>query len=305
MFIITKTDTMKKLILITILSVFFVFSGMSQKAVPDSLSGWKTGGVGSLNMTQVSLTNWAAGGESSLSGIALLNVYANYKKNKFVWDNTLDLAYGLLKQGDDPIIKSDDRIDFASKAGQYAFKNWYYTGLLGFKSQFAPGYSDPDDEFYISDFMSPAYLSVSLGMDYKPSDNFSLFISPLTGKMTFVMDDSLSNVGAFGVDPGSTFRPEFGGYIKMVFKYDVMENVSLQTKFDLFSNYIENPENIDVTWDVLVAMKVNDYLTATITTNLIYDDDIDITIENDDGTESLRPAVQFKEMFALGLSYKF
>jgi hypothetical protein len=153
--------------------------------------------------------------------------------------------------------------------------------------------------------MSPAYLSVSLGMDYKPSDNFSLFISPLTGKMTFVMDDSLSNVGAFGVDPGSTFRPEFGGYIKMVFKYDVMENVSLQTKFDLFSNYIENPENIDVTWDVLVAMKVNDYLTATITTNLIYDDDIDITIENDDGTESLRPAVQFKEMFALGLSYKF
>jgi hypothetical protein len=278
---------------------------MAQKATPDSLAGWKTGGVFSLNASQVSLTNWAAGGENSLSGIGLVNLYANYKKNKFAWDNTLDLAYGLIKQGEDPVIKSDDKIDFASKAGQYAFKNWYYTGLVGFRSQFAPGYANPGDEAYISNFLAPAYLNVSLGMDYKPSENFTLFISPVTGKTTFVRDDSLSAEGAFGVDPGKQIRPEFGGYVKMVFKHDIMKNVSFQTKLDLFSNYLNNPENIDVNWDVLIAMKINEYLSANLTTNLIYDDDILIAFEQEDGSVKKRPAIQFKEMFSVGLSYKF
>ena|SRR6056297_509896 len=278
---------------------------MAQKATPDSLAGWKTGGVISLNASQVSLTNWAAGGENSLSGIGLVNLYANYKKNKFAWDNTLDLAYGLIKQGEDPVIKSDDKIDFASKAGQYAFKNWYYTGLVGFRSQFAPGYATPGDEAYTSNFLAPAYLNVSLGMDYKPSENFTLFISPVTGKTTFVRDDSLSAEGAFGVDPGKQIRPEFGGYVKMVFKHDIMKNVSFQTKLDLFSNYLNNPENIDVNWDVLIAMKINEYLSANLTTNLIYDDDILIAFEQEDGSVKKRPAIQFKEMFSVGLSYKF
>lgn len=295
---------MKKLLIL--LSLFaFSFGAYAQQAVPDSLAGWDKGAVATLNFSQVSLTNWAAGGQNSLSGVALFNGFANFKKKRFALDNTLDLAYGMTQQGKDPWIKNDDRIDFASKAGQYAFKNWYYTGLLGFKSQFAEGYAAPGDSLYISKFMAPAYLNISLGMDFKPNDNFSLFISPLTGKMTFVLDEYLSDLGAFGVDPGSQFRPEFGGYMKVAVKYDIMKNVSLQSKLDLFSNYLENPQNIDVTWDVLVAMKINEYLTATLTTNLIYDDDIDIAVEQDDGSVRMQPAIQFKEMFGLGLSYKF
>ena len=295
---------MKKIVLLFVLAGFSL-SAFSQEPVPDSLSGWEKGAVATLNFSQVSFTNWASGGQNSLSGVALFNGSANYKKNRFTWDNTLDLAYGLTRQGDDPWVKNDDRIDFASKAGQYAFKNWYYTGLLGFKSQFSDGYASPGDTVSISGFMAPAYLNISLGMDYKPNKYFSLFISPLTGKMTFVLNEHLSDAGAFGVDPGSSFRPEFGGYLKMALKYDIMKNVSLQTKLDLFSNYLDNPENIDVAWDVLLAMKINEYLTATLTTNLIYDDDILIAVEQDDSSVRMQPAIQFKEMFGLGLSYKF
>jgi hypothetical protein len=295
---------MKKLLFV-VFAVCMTNFLIAQGSVPDSLAGWKTGAVVNLNMSQVSLTNWSAGGQNSLSGVALFNASANYKKNNFAWDNTLDLAYGLLKQGEDPWTKTDDRIDFASKAGKYAFKHWYYTGLLGFKSQFDSGYDTPGDSIPISNFMAPGYLSVSIGMDYKPNDHFSLFISPVSGKMTFVLDQTLADAGAFGVDSGKNFRPEFGGYIKMALNYKIMKNVNFQTKLDLFSNYLNNPQNIDVAWDVLLAMKINEYLTATISTNLIYDDDIDIAVKQDDGTVRMHPAVQFKEIFGLGLSFNF
>ncbi|MDA3820602.1 MAG: DUF3078 domain-containing protein [Candidatus Delongbacteria bacterium] len=104
--------------------MFFASVVFSQEITEDSLAKWKTGGTLSLNASQVSLTNWAAGGENSISGLGIINLFANYKKNKFTWDNTLDLAYGLIRQGDDPVIKSDDKIDFASKAGQHAFNDW-------------------------------------------------------------------------------------------------------------------------------------------------------------------------------------
>jgi hypothetical protein len=177
--------------------------------------------------------------------------------------------------------------------------------LIGFKSQFAPGYNSPGDSIYISNFLAPAYLNISAGMDYKPSDHFTLFISPLAGKMTFVNDEYLSNKGAFGVEPGKEMRPEFGWYMKMMFKHDIMKNVSFQTKLDLFSNHLKNPQNIDVNWDVLISMKINEYLSANLTTTLIYDDDILIAVEQDDGSVREQPAIQFKEMFGVGFSYKY
>ncbi|MFW5767975.1 MAG: DUF3078 domain-containing protein [Bacteroidota bacterium] len=295
---------MKKTILF-ISAILFSASVFAQDAVPDSLAGWKTGGVVSINASQVSLTNWAAGGESSVSGSGLFSAFVNYRKNKFTWENTLDIAYGLIKQGEDPVIKSDDKISFASKSGLSAFGDWYYTGLVGFQTQFDRGYDNPGDELYISDFMAPAYLNVSIGLDYKPSDMFSLYLSPLSGKFTVVADDSLAAQGAYGVGPGKQLRPEFGGYLKMMFKYDIMKNVNFQTTLDLFSNYLNNPENIDVNWDVLISMKINEYLSANLTTTLIYDDDIMIAFENGDGSVDKRPAVQFKEVFGVGFSYKF
>lgn len=285
----------------------------------DTLDGWKTGGVASLNLTQVGLTNWQAGGENSMSVTGLLSLYANLKKGNSTWDNSLDLAYGILQQGEDDIRKTDDRIDFTSKYGQKAFKNWYYAGLVNFKSQMTAGYNYPDDSTEISNFLAPGYLLGAIGMDYKPNEVFNLFVSPVTMKMTIVNDQTLADAGAFGVDPaeydaitgavlsaGKKTRSEYGGYLRALLKKDIMKNVNLQSKLELFSNY-EAAEYVDVNWELLIAMKVNKFISATISTQLIYDHDIDIAVDsNDDGIiDAVGPRTQFKEVIGVGISYKF
>ena len=279
----------------------------------DTLEGWKTGGIVSLNLTQVGLTNWQAGGENSLSVNGLLSLFANLKKGNSTWDNSLDLGYGILQQGDDEVRKTDDKIDFTSKYVQKAFKNWYYAGLVNFKSQMTAGYNYPDDSTEISNFLSPAYVLGAIGMDYKPSEVFTLFISPITMKMTIVNDETLANSGAFGVEAaiyddfgnittkGEPTRVEYGGYLRALFKKDIMKNINLQSKLELFSNYQENPGNIDVNWEVLIAMKVNKYISATVSTQVIYDHDIDI-LDNDG---NVGPRTQFKEIVGIGVAYKF
>ena len=274
---------------------------------PDSIKSWNFGGLGSLNFSQVSLTNWAAGGRSSTSGVAIFNVFGNYMKDNISWENSLDMGYGLLKEQDNEVVKSNDKLDFNSKFGVKKTEKIYYSTLFNFKTQFAPGYKYPNTTDAISRFLAPAYMTLSVGVDYKPNKLLSFFISPLTGKMTIVNDNDLSAMGAFGVDPGKTVRMEVGSFAKMEVKTEIMKNVSLNSKLDLFSNYLHNPENIDVNWDLLINMKINDFLSANLISNLIYDDDIKIGFdENNDGViERSGPRVQFKEMFGLGLSLKF
>lgn len=266
----------------------------------DTLDGWKSGGVVSLNLTQVGLTNWAAGGENSLSVNGLVSLYANLKKENYTWDNSLDLAYGLLQQGNADVRKTDDRIDLTSKYGQKVFKNWYYAGLVNFKSQMTAGYNYPDDSTKISNFLAPGYMLGAIGMDYKPNEIFNLFVSPITMKMTIVNDQTLADAGAYGVDQGEKTRSEYGGYLRALLKKDIMKNINLQTKLELFSNY-EEATHIDVNWEVLVAMKVNKYISATVSTQLIYDHDIDIL----DSDGRVGPRTQFKEVIGVGISYKF
>lgn len=285
----------------------------------DTTKAWKGGGMTSLMLTQVALSNWAAGGQNSLSATAMVNLFANYHKNKSQWDNTLDLAYGMQKQGKNPVIKSDDKIDFSSKYGQYAFKHWYYSAMLNFKTQFAQGFNYPNDSVMISDFLAPASLTLALGMDFKPSDHFSLLIAPLTGRMTFVNNQTLADQGAFGVDPavydefhnvvtnGKKSRSEFGGYIKAALKYDIMKNVTLQAKLDLFSNYLKNAQNIDVNGEMFIDMKINKFISASLLFDVVYDDDVRINIDdNKDGiTDRTAPRTQIKEVLGVGFSYKF
>lgn len=289
---------MKKLLLILML---FPIIGFAQEQ-PDSVKYWKKGGVLTANFSQVSLTNWAAGGKSSMSGVFLFNTFANYKKDSLTWDNSLDLAYGFLKENDADLTKSSDKIDFNSKLGYSTTKFWYYTVLFNFKSQFAPGYNYPrtDGDQPISKFLAPGYTTLGLGMDYK-REHFSMYLSPATGKFTIVNDDVLSAAGEFGVDPGKKFRSEFGALAKFSVNKEILKNVTFQTKLDLFSNYFHNPQNVDVDWSVLLNLKVNEYLSANLITQLIYDDDV--KIEDADGTKA--PRVQFMEIFGIGLSAKF
>lgn len=306
----------KNLVLVLLLTAYFsvlsaqVTEGEKRlRAVSsDTTTGWKKGGVITVNIAQTSLTNWAAGGQNSIALNGLFSLFANYKKDKAVWDNSLDLGYGVLKQGKDAdFLKTDDKIDFLSKYGREAFTNFYYAALLNFKTQMRPGYKYPDVTNKISDLFAPAYLLLAAGLDYKPDTYFSAFIAPLTAKFTFVTDQTLSGAGAFGVNPGEKTKSELGGYIRAIyskndFKNEFLQNVSFTTKIDLFSNYLKNPQNIDVSWETLIALKVNKYISVSLNTHLIYDDDIKITVE---GSETPGPRIQFKEILGVGFSLNF
>jgi Protein of unknown function (DUF3078) len=278
----------------------------------DTTQGWKAGGVFSLNLAQTSLTNWVAGGQNSFAVNCLLSTFANYKRGKTSWVNSLDLGYGLLKQGTTGYRKTDDKFDLLSKFGYEAFKNFYYAALFNFKTQMAPGwkYNDDNSKTKISNLFAPAYLTLALGLDYKPSDHFSAFIAPITGKITFVTDKQLSDAGAFGVKPGQKTLGEFGGYLRAIytkndFKNEFLKNVTFTSKIDLFSNYIKNPQNIVINWETLIAFKVNKFISANINTQLVYDDKIKIPVIRDRTATSIGSLVQFKEILGVGFSYNF
>ncbi len=286
----------------------------TQKA--DSITGWKTGGVLAINLAQTSLTNWVAGGQNSLATNGIFSVFANYSKNKSEWVNSLDVGYGLLKEGKNSSFrKTDDKFDLLSKYGQEAFKNFYYAALFNFKTQMAPGYNLPDDSTKISDLLSPAYVIFALGMDFKPNANFSAFLAPVTARFIIVKDKALSDAGAFGVDPGKKSKSEFGGYMRVIytkndFKSEFLKNVSFTTKVDLFSNYADKPQNIVVNWETLLSLKVNKFISANLNTQLLYDDKIKIPYDkNKDGIiadgEAVGSRVQFKEILGVGFSYNF
>jgi hypothetical protein len=235
------------------------------------------------------------------------------------------MAYGLLKSGNNKARKNEDKIDLTSKLGRYAFyDHWYYTALVNFKTQFDNGYNLPDDSNVVSHFMAPAYVIGSIGLDYKTKDNsFSAFISPVTSKTIIVNDQKLANAGAYGVDAaqydsvagvyvivknGSMVKSQFGGYVKIAFKKDIMKNVNLATKLELFSDYLKDPQNIQVNWEMLISMKVNKFISASISTNMIYDHNIPVPVEREiNGVKvaGTGPRLQFKEVLAVGFSYKF
>lgn len=299
------------------------------KGLTDSTKTWEKGGIVNIGFGQAHLHNWAAGGLNSYSFNGLLSLYANHSKGKLTWDNTLDLEYGAIKQfnqGESDSVdwfKNSDRIELNSKVGYEAGGNWYYTALFNFRSQMAPGLG-ADGSSVISDILSPAYTTFALGMDYKPNKNFSVFISPAAYRMLYV--DRANLRSTFGIPeveeapgvfvPGEALLSEFGAYIKMNYTKDQpfgIENVNFKTDLALFSNYLKDPQNIDVYWNTIIGLKVNKYITATIGTNLIYDHDIAITTREvatsdangDPLTYKVGPRIQFKEALTVGFSYKF
>ena len=287
------------------------------KTTPADTSAqyWKKGGIITFSGQEVSLDNWAAGGQGALSMGGLVNTFFNYRKNNIIWDNTINLAYGVIKQSSNNYwVKTDDRIQLTSKVGRRAFEKAYYSLLGDFKTQFGPGYNDPAQKVKISDFMSPAYVLLALGMDVEVDTSLSFFISPATLRITIVNDDTLAKTGAYGVQaqiadadgniitPYKKVREQVGGYLKVQYRRNVMENISLGTTVELFSDYAHNPDELYVNWTTFFVMKVNKYVSATFNTQLIYDPAV--KIKQADGT-LVGPRVQFKQVLGVGFAYKF
>ncbi|MBW6489622.1 MAG: DUF3078 domain-containing protein [Lentimicrobium sp.] len=291
---------MQKLCFTVILSLLIATGTIAQTA--DTTQLWTQGFKTSLSFSQVSLTNWAAGGENSFGGNSFLNLFANLKRGKSTWDNSLDMAYGLIKLGDAGVRKSDDKIDLVSKYGYNIFhKNLFLSANFSFKTQFDDGYKyfPNDSSVLISKFMAPAYIMLGLGLDYKPYPFLSISLLPITGRLTIVNDKLLSDQGAYGVDPGKTIRPEFGAAFKAVLEKDLVTNISLKSKLELFSNYLDQPQNVDINWEALLLMKVNKYITTNIGFQTIYDHDIMII----DKDNRKGPRTQFKQTFGVGFTY--
>lgn len=279
-----------------------VFSQDAKDNTSEEAKVWTLKGNTGLNLSQTSLTNWSAGGDNSVSGNAYLNGDLIYSKDKWEWVNNLILEYGLTNTKVNGTQKSADRIEFSTKLGFKASDKWFYTALGDFKSQFAKGYNYPNKEDFISKFMAPAFSNVALGMDYKPNERFSVFLSPASGKFTFVQDDSLSAKGAFGVDPGDKFKAEFGAYVKAQGEQTIMENVTAKSDVSFFTAYDKSFGNIDIEWNLLISMKINKYLNASINTSLKYDDDIKYV---DTKGNTRGPRVQFKEILGVGIGVTF
>ncbi|PJJ74996.1 Protein of unknown function (DUF3078) [Thermoflavifilum aggregans] len=284
----------------------------------DTLEGWRYGTIANLSLSQGSLQNWAAGGDPfSLSVNTIGNLYANYRKGNSRWDNAFTLAYGVQKTTSTGLRKTDDNFDLSSKYGYRFSPNWYAGAMFDLRSQFTNGYLYPKDSV-ISHAFAPAYALLALGFNFQHSERFSLFLSPMTSRLTIVADRRLANMGAYGVDSAvyayhddgtrtliqksKLVSYQMGAYISTQLNRAIMENVNWTTRLDLFSNYLKNPQNIKVYWTSLISMKVNRLITVTLSTELIYDDDVRIW-QNKDGVYG--PRTQFKEILGIGFSYTF
>ena len=273
---------------------------------------WLSKGLINIHFSQVQLNNWAAGGQSNLSLLTKFDQNWNLDRERFGWDSELHLAFGLLHRPEDRVfLKTDDRIEWSTKFGYRTTTTGFITIMAHFRSQLAPGYAIengvPNRDLLNSNWLSPGYGVVAAGMDYKhPSNAINVFLAPITFKSTWVMDDSLSQAGAFGVTPGETSRYEVGGYLKMNANWKISEEISYSLRLDLFSNFMDNPQNIDVYSDHLISLKINTWLTTTISATLIYDDDISLTKnpQEIDGAlvPNIGPGLQLKQVLSVGLS---
>lgn len=266
---------------------------------------WKTGGLLNLTFNQAALSNWSAGGDkSALSLNTLVNLYANYVDGRRSWDNFLNIAYGMANTTSLGTRKTNDLLDITSKYGYDLGHKWYLSGLLDFRTQFAPGYNYPSEGTRVltSDLLAPAYLLLSVGMNYKPNSNFSLFLSPATVRELIVNNDSLAAQGAFGVDSGKKSRFEFGAYASINYNTDLSKTASYVGRLDLFSDYLNHPQNIAVFMTNVLNVKVTNIISMNLSVTMIYDDRIK-TVKSD-GTFG-GPSLQLQEILGVGLAYKF
>lgn len=318
---------MKKLLVIIFTSV--LFNPFYSQSNQDSIKHWKSSGFIGLNYSQTALNNWQGGGQNNLAINSIFNYQLDYTKNNINWTNKLDAQYGFNRPGSDKLLKKNlDQLLFVSKFNiQSKIKNLYYTGTMDFRTQFAPGYVYKGDSIVgraTSDFFSPAYIQLAIGMDHKPLNYLSISLLPIAGKTTIVNRQYLADMGAFGVekaiyDPntgqlikhGKKIRFEYGGRMTIRFKKDITKTVSWDSYLDLFSNYFHNPQNIDVVFNNLITFKVSKIFTISIVSQMLYDDDVIIVRDwNRDGkfdhpNDINGPRLQMLNTMGIGLGYKF
>ena len=313
-------------------SIIFIIT-LNLQAQPDSLflklppkkydgPVWTRKNNASLNLNQVSFVNWNAGGSNSIAGLLGARTEANYKDRYFTWRNNAEFRYGVNKQAERELRKTDDIFELNSNLGFQpdSISNWFYTMKFNFRTQISDGFKYPNKDNPISRFMAPGYLFFGGGMEFgKNIERLSFYLSPLTLKATFVLDEALANAGSFGVEPavydtdgnliraGNQVRREFGILITNSYEMEVVENVDLIHRVSLYTDYLNRFGNVDVDWSVDFNFKVNSFINATLGSHLRYDDDVKTQIATDVEGEFIEagPKVQWKQYLGLGFAVDF
>jgi len=299
-----KLNKMKKItILFTLLISSSIFSQKTEgelinttsaaesKAKDTTNMGWKRGGNVSFLFNQSAFNNeWLAGGTSNIAGNIGLNYDFNYKTSELIWDNKFIVAYGLTKLKSQDVTKTDDRLEFTSLLGKKASGYWFYSAFFNFRTQMDTGNDALGNK--ISHFFSPAYLQAGPGMLWKKSDNLKINIAPATSRLIFVHKHFTQFGSAFGVEQGETSRFEFGAALNAYYKLSLMENISMENILNLYSNYLDKPQNVDIDYQMNLVMKINKYISANVAFQAIYDD-------------NAIGAFQIREVFGLGVNYGF
>ena len=279
---------MKKLILLFALSIQLQ-SLYAQET--HETTAWSRSGTFTFLLNQSAFENWVAGGVSSVSGTVGINYDVNYFKDDWSWDNKIIASFGITKIKDQDTQKSDDRLEWNSVLGKKASGYWYYSGFINFKTQFTDDL-DSDTEGPTK-FLSPGYLQIGPGMLWKKSENLKVNIAPTTSKL-IVVDKNLTlpNAAYFGVEEGKSTRFEFGASIGAYYKFDLMKNISMENILNLYSNYLGDPQNVDLDYTMNLVMNINKYISTTLAYQTIYDD-------------NAFEGLQTRQVFGLGVNYNF
>ena len=289
--------------------LFFLFSLSinSQKLnQTDSTTAFSNSGNFSLLISQTAFNNdWLGGGTSNYAGNIIINYDLNYKKDKIEWDTKLLVDYGITKNESQEFNrKTNDRFEVNSIIGKrLEATKWYVTGNFNFRSQLADGYTFSTDgngnkiRTLQTELLSPAFTNIGIGLQWKKSDNLKINVAPLSGRLIIGNDKFTSRSGYqdgdfFGLDKGETVREEFGASLNGLAKFRLMENISVENLLKLYTNYLEDPQNVDIDYTFNLLLKVNEYISTNFTFQAIYDD-------------NAVKGFQVREVLGAGLRYKF
>ncbi|MFN8324329.1 DUF3078 domain-containing protein [Flavobacterium sp.] len=306
---------------------FFLFSSATffaqdnvKTTVPDTISHWEKKNTVGLDISQIAFVNWNAGGVNSVSGLLKGNFIRKYQKGNLKWVNEMIIRYGVNKQDGVELRKTDDAFQFNSTLGyrKDTITNWYSSAKFNFNTQFTNGYAYPNTTKAISKPFAPAYIFLGVGSEYSNKEKkLNVYISPLTMKTTLVLDQTLANQGAFGVNKavydvdgnllrkGELYRMELGFLVTNYYKKEIYKNIIWENRLSLYSDYINHFGNIDVDWQMQFELVVNEYVRANIGAHFIYDDDIKAKEERNGEQVTVGPKLQLKQMLGVGLVYSF
>jgi hypothetical protein len=274
---------------------------------PDT-NYWSQSGKAGIAFSQVGFSNWASGGDPSVSFNGIVNYSLKFEKNPHLWQTVLDAGYGAQRLGKSslPFKKTDDNLVLTTRYGYKIGSKWYLSALGNLRTQFYNGYNfDTDTSILVSKFISPGYSKIGIGITYNhkftEKESFSFTFSPINGKTTFVLDDTLSARGMYGVEPGKKVRFRGGMDLLLTFNKELIKNITIATTLSMFTPY-EDMAVVDVNWDMAIWFKINEFFSANISTQMIYDQDVGFTNE---AGEAYNSAIQFKEVLGIGLTYSF